>query len=50
MEMPQGIEKRVYCNNITGIYDKQFTPIVTLPSGLQAHILELFKIALACVL
>lgn len=48
MEMLQGIEKRVYCNSITGIYDKQFTAIFTLPSGL--HLLQLLKITLACVL
>lgn len=50
MEMLQGIEKMVCCNNITGIYGKQFTAIVTLPSGLQAHILQMLKILLACVL
>lgn len=46
MEVIKDTENRVYCNNITGIYEKQFSITFYFPSGLQKSLLQLLKITL----
>lgn len=50
MEMLQDTENRVYCNSVTGIYEKQFAITFTFPIGLQTSSLQLLKITFVCAL